>query len=241
MRIRFVVLFAVILLPASSNAQRIPLRWPWIGKRPPTAEPLPPQAPAIARQMRYQRSRFSSESYAFETIVATDRNGNSGGLINSSLGFGDRLDWRAKPQFSVTADLGQSRYGAPFRQLNLDLGGRYRPLSEHRLRPYVDARVSHLWSSPQFAQLTDPTAVAAPNILGRMSSTGNGALAGVGFETSLTNSFSLNSGLSLGRYQMTSRQGYTQNGYEPARHFGITTARFTLGLTYNPGHMVPMP
>src|SRR3954466_13571430 len=108
MRIRSLVLFSALLLPASSNAQRIHVRIPWIGRRPPTAEPLPPQAPVIARQMQYQRSRFSTESYMFENIVATDRNVNSGSLINSSLGFGDHLDFRARPKFSITADLGES-------------------------------------------------------------------------------------------------------------------------------------
>jgi hypothetical protein len=169
---------------------------------------------------------------------------NSGSLINSSLGFGDHLDFRFRPKFSITADLGESLYGAPFRQLNFDFGGRYRPLGdvEHRVRPYVDFRVGYLLSGPQFAQPADPTsAIAAPNILARATGSGIGTLAGAGFETSIATRWSINSGIALGRYRMTSNGSYGSSGYEPSRSFGITSARFTLGLKYNPGRMVPIP
>ena len=244
MRVRPFALFVVLLLPASVNAQRIHVRLPWIGPRPPRAEPLPPQAPAIARALRYQASRFSTESYAVLNLVETDRNVNSGPPVSSTLGFGQRMDWRVKPAFSITGDVAASLYGGPFTQTSFDLGGRYRPVRgyEYRLRPYFDLRASWLWAFPRFAQPTEPTiAIASPNILGRASGSGIGALGGAGFETVLTPNLSLNSGLSLARYRMSAWQAYGATGLQPYRHFGTTAVRFTLGLTFNPGHMVPIP
>ena len=245
MRVRTFALFVVLLLPASLDAQGIHIRLPWIGRRPTARAPLPPQAPVIARQMRYRASRFSTESYSLVTFNQTDRYvSDRGASIASMAGFGERLDWRFKPALSVTGDFTSSVFGGPYIQNTFDFGVRYRPVRglDYRIRPYLDLRASTAWSYASFAQPFDPNSpIAGPTIAGgRTTSRGIGALVGAGFETSLTRTISLTSGLGLARYRMYA----VQVGQQPLGsqwNYRATAVRIILGLKYNPGRMVPMP
>ncbi len=243
MRARSVALFIVLVLPASSNAQRIHVRLPWIGRRP-TPAPLPPQAPEIARQMQYRRSRISGESYTLMSFDQTDRYvANHGPSTASMLGAGVHLDYRLKPAFSLTGDFTSSQFGGPYIQRTVDLGARYHPLRslDDKIRPYVDLRASWASSYASFAQPFDLSSpIAGPTIPGgRTTSNGPGALVGAGFETSLTRSLALTTGLGLARYRMYSVQvGPQQLGSQ--WDYRSTAVRFTIGLKYNPGRMVPI-
>jgi hypothetical protein len=244
MRARVFALSVVLMLPASLHAQRIHIRLPWVGRRPGPA-PLPPQAPVIAREMRYRASRLSSESYSLFTFNQTDRYvSDRGASIASTQGFGEHVDWRFKPTFSLTGDFTSSLFGAPYIQNTFDFGGRFRPLRgpDYKIRPYVDLRASMAWSYASFAQPFDPSSpIAGPTIAGgRTTSHGVGALFGAGFETSLTRSFSLATGLGLSRYRMYAVQvGQQQLG--SSWNYRTTAVRMTLGVKYNPGRMVPIP
>jgi len=244
MRARSLALLVVLLLPASLDAQGIRIRLPWIGRRATGKAPLPPQAPEIQRQMRYQRSRLSFESYSLLSVNTTNRYVSDRGAATASMaGFGEHVDWRFKPTLSVTGDFTSSLYGGPYNQNTFDLGGRYRPLRgpDYKIRPYVDLRGSWAWSYASFAQPFDPgSPIAGPTIAGgRTTSHGLGALVGAGFETSLTRTLSLSSGLGLVRYRMYG----VQVGAQPLGsqwNYRTTTLRINLGLTYNPGRMVPI-
>src|SRR5258708_25544540 len=243
MRVRALGLFVVLLLPASLNAQRIPIRLPWIGRRP-TPGRYTPQAPVIAREMRYRASRLSSESSSLFTFNQTDRYvSDRGASIASTQGVGEHVDWRFKPTLSLTCDFTSSLFGAPYIQNTFDFGGRFRPLRgpDYKLRPYVDLRASMAWSLASFAQPFDPSSpIAGPTIAGgRTTSHGVGALFGAGFETSLTRSLSLATGLGLSRYRMYAVQvGQQRLGSE--WNYRTTAVRMTLGLKYNRGRMVPI-
>lgn len=244
MRVRAFTLFVVLLLPASLSAQRIHLRLPWIGPRPPAAVPLPPQAPVIARELRYRASRFSTETYAAFGYAQPDHSVvNSGVTAASMLGFGARLDWRFKPALSVTGDLTTALWGGPMLQNTFDFGGRYRPVRgyEYKLRPYFDLRASWAWSYASFAQPFDQTSpIASPGFqANRTTSHGLGALVGTGFETFLTPNFALTTGLSLSRYRMSALT-YGQQPFGSAWNYRTTAVRLTLGLKYNRGRMVPI-
>jgi len=244
MRVRTFALLVVLLLPASLNAQRIHIRLPWIGPRPAGPTPLPPQAPEVAREMQYRRSRVSAETYMLYTLNQTDRYVADRGISTASmLGAGARLDWRFRPAFSVTGDFTTSLYGGPYIQNTFDFGGRYRPVRgfDYKIRPYVDLRASWAWSQASFAQPFDPSSpIAGPTIAGgRTTSHGLGALVGAGFETSVTRSISITSGLGLARYRMYA----VQVGQQPLGsewNYRTTSVRIILGLKYNPGRMVPI-
>lgn len=244
MRVRTLALLVMVLLPASLNAQRIHVRLPWIGRRPTGRAPLPPQAPEIQRQMRYQRSRFSSETYSLLSFNETNRYPSDRAAATASMvGFGEHVDWRFKPTLSVTGDFTSSLFGGPYIQNTFDFGGRYRPLRgpDYKIRPYVDLRGSYAWSYATFAQPFDPgSPIAGPTIAGGpATSHGLGALVGAGFETSLTRTLSLSSGLGLVRYRMYA----VQVGSQPLGsqwNYRTTTVRINLGLKYNPGRMVPI-
>ncbi len=243
MRARICALSAMLLLPASLSAQRIHIRLPWIGRRPAPA-PLPPQAPVIAREMRYKASRLSMESYSLFTFNQTDRYVSDRGAATAvTQGFGGHLDWRFKPTVSLTGDFTSSLFGAPYIQNTFDFGARFRPLRgpDYKIRPYVDLRASMAWSIASFAQPFDPNSpIAGPTIPGgRTTSHGVGALFGAGFETAITRSFSLATGLGLSRYQMYAVQvGQQQLG--TAWNYRTTAVRLTLGVKYNRGWMVPI-
>ena len=243
MRARTLVLLAVLLLPAPLTAQ-IRIRLPRIGRAPAPA-PLPPQAPMIAREMQYKRSRLSSESYTFYNYSQPDHHVASNGVAAASiLGLGVRTDYRIKPAFMITSDMTTAQFGGPFIQYTFDFGGRYRPVRplDSKIRPYFDLRTSWAWSFASFAQPSDPTvSVASPTIQpGFTAAHGIGILAGTGFETSLTRTLALTTGLTLARYRMSALT-FGQQQYGTPWNYRATGVRFIFGLKYNAGRWVPVP
>jgi hypothetical protein len=194
--------------------------------------------------MRYKASRLSSETYTMYTFNQTDRYVADRGVSTASmLGAGTHVDWRYKPALSVTGDLTTSLFGGPYIQNAFDFGGRYRPVRgpDYKIRPYVDLRGSWAWSYASFAQPFDPNSpIAGPTIQGgRTTSHGLGALVGAGFETSVTRSIALTTGLGLSRYRMYAVQ-VGQQRLGSNWNYSATAVRITLGLKYNPGRMVPI-
>ena len=137
MRNRALLLTALVIAPAALSAQ---VRLPRGGRgAPPTAAPLPPEAPIVAKALAYKRSRWSGEAYS---LISTFQVPDGSGVTSyTSFGTGTRADYRYSEHFSVTVDVTASALGSPAISESGELGTRFRPGSlEQRLRTYVDAR-----------------------------------------------------------------------------------------------------
>lgn len=243
MRVRAFAAIVMVLLPAVLAGQQTRVRRPRIGA-PPAKAPLPPRAPGLPQLRQYQSSRLSVESYTLFTVVQTDRYvADSGAAVWSMQGVGTRIDWRLASAFSITADLTSALVNGPFSMSTIDIGGRYQQEREGQvLRPYVDVRTTYGYSYAGYAQPYATNAIASPvaYVGGRTTSRGFGALVGAGFESSLTRSLAVTTGVSLARYRMSSvRVGQQRLGSD--WNYGATTLRFTIGLTYNRQRLVPIP
>ena len=236
MRNRALVLTALLIAPAALSAQvRLPR-----GTRsaPPTAAPLPPEAPIVAKALAYKRSRWSAEAY---TLVNTFQVPQGAGTASyTSFGSGTRADYRFSDHFAATIDLTASALGSPAISETGELGTRFRPGSlERRLRPYVDARAQfvHLYDTPNFASSTGAIiggiGGATTSSAGQRYSRGFGGVAGAGFEFSLTNSFALTSELLATRDRMSMYRLENPTSVPLASHYWMTSFRYTIGFRYN--------
>jgi len=226
MRIRAITAIVILLVPAALSAQRIPLP---IGRRGGGREPLPPTAGPIAKEEAYRRWRLSVESYPMVSYYQTSGFGSW-----TSLGMGTRADYLINRHVSATLDMTSSLIGSPSVVNTAEVGTRVHPeWAEHRLFPYADFRVAYIAVfNSQFASIENSFSnPVATGTYGAPYSHGYGAIAGGGFEYSLTHSWSLTTGASIVSARMQPRD--LSNAVDN-RPYNMTGVRYTLGVRYNP-------
>jgi len=236
MRARALVAIALFMLPAGSEAQRIPV--PRTGRGIPQPAPLPPEAPAISRALAYKRSRWSAEGYALFSSVQIP--GASGSSNYQTLGTGTRGDYRFADHFSATLDITASFLGGSATSQTAEAGTRYTPFARgQNLRPYFDLRAIYTHMHDTYAipggtsTLPGGPGYSITTEAGRYSQ-GLGAVAGAGFEYSITNSIALTSELTALRSQMSTYRLTRAPSVQGNTDYWMTSYRFALGLRFNP-------
>jgi len=239
MRIRSLIAVA-LLLPSLSEAQvRTPI--PGTGRRPTEPVPLGAQPAVVARALNFTRSRYSVEAYPLiSRVVAPSFTPGGPSTSSTSFGSGTRLDWRLTRYLSWTMDLTSTYLLGTSSAQTAELGLRLQEYNwDNRLRPFADVRVGYENASESFTQQPGLGIGPASGLAGSSRySRGFGAVAGIGADYSLTNTFALTTGLSAMRSNMST---YRTNGVSvptPGNDFAMTTYRLTLGLRYNPIHMI---
>jgi hypothetical protein len=232
MRARSVLVVVSVLLPAAVPAQRIPTR-----AGPTRPAPLPPQPAPIANALAYKRSRITVEAYPFVTRVqAPGFNGVTPAW--TAYGAGSRMDYRVTRFVSATFDITSTAFGGPAYLQSAELGTRLHPeRTESRFYPFADVRVGFASAYDRdprsvIGDLTGGTG-AAPNA---RYSYGFGAGGGIGTEFLLARSWFLTTEASLVRSRMTARAA--EFDQFTTRNYGMTWYRYTLGLSYNPVHVI---
>lgn len=235
MRIRTVAAIALLALPATLSAQRLPRGV--FGRGVGRAEP-PPMALAIARQMSYRRMHFSIESYPVVNFVEAPPSA-TGVAHWTSYGGGTRADYRLNRFVSATFDVTSTILGGPAETQTAELGTRlHRERTESRAYPFLDFRVGYLQSYNNFFPAIDGIAIpgSRPGGSGFRYSRGFGAITGGGMEYALTRRFSVTSGAFFMRSNV---MGYGYSGAMPARNrYMMNMYRITMGIRFNPVRMV---
>jgi len=239
MRNRALLLTALLIAPVALSAQVGRLPRGTRGGAPPTAAPLPPEAPVVARALALKRSRWSGEAYSLiSTFQVPDGVGTT---TYTSFGTGTRADYRYSDHLSATVDLTASALGSPVMSESAELGTRFRPGSlDQRLRTYVDARAQfvHLYDTPNLPQpsgaVVGGVGQTSQFLAGSRYSRGFGGVAGAGFEFSFTNSLALTSELLATRDRMSMYRFNNPTEVPLASHYWMTSFRYTVGFKYNP-------
>ncbi|MEK7403245.1 MAG: hypothetical protein AABZ80_12890 [Gemmatimonadota bacterium] len=240
MRVRTLITCALLLPGAVSAQRRIGGR---IGGRVAPPVDLPPQAPAIANEMRYVRLPISGESYTFISFVESPTAGSNALASWGTLNAATRLSYRLNPFFLATADMTQSVLGGPVRSGTLELGTRFQPNggdSESRTRPFIDARAGYMYSYESYLYSPNPTVVNPSAFRASRFGNGFGVIGGVGSEYSLTRTVSLTTGMWATRSRLRAAR---TSGFQPTpvvrETWRVTTYRLSLGLKWNPVRAVP--
>ena len=239
---RFRTVFAAaLLLPSVAFAQA---RAPRIGgRRPGQPVPLSPEPEAVARSQAYQRSRYSVETYPlFSRVQAPGFVPGSPVSSWTSFGTGTRLDYRYTQYLSWTIDLTSSYLGGPAITETAVVGTRIRPENwDYRLRPFADVRFGFEHASDSYSLPVDLGIGPASSLSsGSRYSRGFGGVAGAGLEYGLTNTFALTTAMSAMRSNMVAyRYSFTSVG-TGGDSFRMTTYRMTIGLKYNPVHLLKL-
>jgi len=233
MRIRTMLAFAALLLPAGLSAQRLP--FPGRRAHPAAPQPMPPEPAPIARQLSYTRLRFSFESYPLLSFVQSSGFATGGSSMWATLGAGTRAEYRLSRLMAATFDLTSSVLGGPVNLTTAELGTRIgHARTERRLVPFGDLRVGYAaaYSQEVGSFMNDPIGYPIPHgTYGSRYSSGWGAIAGAGAEYGLTNTFSLTGEL-LATHSRMSAHDVLSTTAQPS--YGLTTMRVVLGLRYNP-------
>jgi hypothetical protein len=238
MRIRTLAIVTLLGLPAALDAQ---LRLPGRGRRGPA--PLPPEAPGIARQTAYQRSRWTSEGFfsISHTNLPID---NGATLPYTTFGSGARSDYRFTDSWSLGMNLTTSVLGDPSTTNTAELGLRFRPLPDlERVRLFVDAAGAYLSTSNSFAigGTEAELGFAGASQLSTQYSRGAGAVGGVGGEFSVTDRVSITTSGSVLRARQSVHRMDPGNGIPVGSTYWSTTYRLFVGLGYNFGRTTNLP
>src|SRR5438270_7858792 len=125
MRVRFIAMGALLLLPAAANAQQRVSRPRIGGRRPEEPVPLSPQPTPIGREIAYRRLNLSVESYPLITRIeapALSADGRVSGW--TAFGAGTRASYRLTPHIAATLDLTSSLLGSPVTVQTAEIGTR---------------------------------------------------------------------------------------------------------------------
>jgi hypothetical protein len=244
MRIRAIIVSVALLLPTVVSAQRLP-RGATDKRRPGRPTELPPQAGPVARDLEYKRffvrSHLSVESYPLFSYVQSAGFAAGGRTSWTTFGAGTRADWRFTRFVSGTLDMTSSFLSGPAYTQTVELGTRFRPeLTERRVYPFADVRVGYASSyNKGLGGVIDGgfgSSLQSPTAPGARYSSGFGGLAGAGMEIALSRQFSLTTAAAATLNRMTAH-GF--QGAAPADPvFTMKTLRYTIGLRYNPVHVV---
>ena len=237
MRTRALVVITMLTLPSLVSGQGA--RLPRVGPRSvPQAQPLPPEAPPVARALAYKRSRWSGEAYS---LVSSHQVPVTGGGTSSytTFGAGTRADYRYTDHVSATLDMTASMFGSPTITATAEAGARFHLLPwGQALRPFVDIRAAYAYMYDTFV-MPIGSSIAPGGSSQQYSETGRysrgfGSVMGTGIEYSLTSSLAVTTGLSAMRSRMTM---YRQTGpatVPTGSGYWMTSFRYVLGLRYNP-------
>jgi hypothetical protein len=186
--------------------------------------------------MAMKRSRWSAEGYSLFSAIQVPS--GSGSTSYTAAGAGTRADYRFAEHFSATLDLTASLFGGFANTQTGEVGTRFVP-SPHSaiVRPYFDVRVVYTHANDTYTipGISDnPIGGPAQSRFetGRYSG-GFGALAGAGFEYSLSNSLALTTELSALRTHMNSYRLTGNPTLQGRTNYMMTAYRLTLGLRYN--------
>jgi hypothetical protein len=238
MRTRLLVLAALVSVPAAVTAQAgvgLP-RGRGAGQPPLQGVPLPPEIPAVTRALAYHRSRWSTEGYTLVSSITTvDPSGAS--ASSSAFGSGTHADYRLSDYWAATADFTAALLGGTTAE-TAEVGTRFRPMPHSAdIRPYLDVRGSYAHVHDSF-YLPSNTAgpIGGPNLayteIGRYAR-GVGAVAGAGFEYTLTQTLALSTEFTAGRHRMDAYH-LTGTAPLPGRDaYWMNVYRYTIGLRYN--------
>jgi hypothetical protein len=235
MRIRDLVLSALLVVPATLSGQGIHL--PRIGRRTaPEPAALPPAAPTVARALAYKRSRWTLEGYSLITTVQMPA--VQGGVTSfTTLGAGTHADYRYSNHFSATVDLTASPLGGEVTTETAELGTRFRPMApDQTIRPFVDLRAGYMHMFDTFGAPIGGSGFAAATDQSEQGrySRGLGSILGGGVEYSLTPSVALTTELSAMRNHMTNYRVTAPGTIPTGSTFWMTSFRYTFGIKYNP-------
>jgi hypothetical protein len=234
-------LLALVLLPAIGEAQR--LRLPGRG-RPGGPTALPPQAPVVAREQKFVRLPISTETY--QIISYFDSPGMTAGAPFStwtSLGLGQRFDYRVARHLSATLDMTSAMLGGPALTYSAELGMRLRrERSEHRFYPFLDLRYGYLYAVNSRARMLDFVPGSDAQTFGFADgyNDGFGAIGGAGMEIALTNTLSITTLASAVRANMTAHD-FSSANQSAKEHFPLTAYRYAFGIRWNPVRYFAQP
>jgi len=234
----FASIVALLLLPGALTAQR---RGGGLGGRLGRAggrAPLPPTAPAIAREMQYHRIALSVESYPMISFVEAPGFLMPGSVSHwTSYGVGERVSYRVKPFLSATLDMTTSPFGGMASIETAELGTRLGPeLWDHKAHPFIDLRAGYMFAYEGNNTSTSGSIVDA-SLQGYRSARyghGLGGIAGAGLEYSLTRTLMATTSASVMRNHMTTHRISASTTGIGGGDYRMRSYRLTLGLRYNP-------
>jgi hypothetical protein len=237
MRTRSFLLIALVSLPAVATAQA-GARLPRGGTSRPGTRPtdLPPEIPVVARALELRRSRWSGEGYSMFSAIQVPA--GDGSTSYTAVGAGTRADFRFAEHFSATVDLTASFFGGFANTQTGEVGTRFLPSPRSAIvRPYFDVRAVYTHANDTYTIPGTPDGPVGGPAQSRFEtgrySGGFGALAGAGFEYSLTNSFALTTELSALRTHMNSYRVTGNPTLQGRTNYTMTAYRLTVGLKYN--------
>jgi hypothetical protein len=229
---RIAIAIVSLLLPAALNAQRIPLPRP----RPARPAPLPPQPAPIANDLAYRRMHLSIESYPMISYFHAPGYASNGLMPSwTTFGIGTRADYRLTRNLSATMDMTSSFLGGPALVQTAELGTRVgRERSYAKFYPFADLRVGYVGAFTSNPYSIDGI-YGGPTQQGSVVASyshGFGGIGGLGMEYALTRMVSLTTELSI------MQSGMKTHAFDGPvitdRHFGMTSARYILGVRFNP-------
>jgi hypothetical protein len=165
----------------------------------------------------------------------------SGSTSYTSVGAGSRVDYRFAEHFSATIDLTASVLGSFGTSQTGEIGTRYVPNPRGQtIRPYFDIRAAYMHANDRYdlPNTGDQVPGAVPPLefaqqRGRYTG-GLGAVGGVGFEYSVTNSLAFTNEITAMRTRMNSRVLTNRAGNPGDIGYWMTSYRYALGFKYNP-------
>ena len=164
--------------------------------------------------------------------------GAGGTTSYTSVGAGSRADYRFAQHFSATLDMTVSFLGSFANSQTGEVGTRFVPNPwSQTFRPYfyIRALYTHVNDRYDLPNVDDRVPGTLPNQefsqRGRYTG-GLGAVGGMGFEYSVTNSLAFTNELTAMRTHMTSR--VLNSGPNPTTRYWMTSYRYTHGFKYTP-------
>jgi hypothetical protein len=156
------------------------------------------------------------------------------------IGSGSHGDYRMTDRFAMTFDVTSTLPFTTTMDGTVELGTRFRPLPWGvNVRPYFDIRGAYSYLSDMYAASSDLFTTGSSGgafVSGESGrrSRGVGGLVGAGLEYYFTRSMAVTTGVTAARSHMTA---YRMTGFavQPnASTYWMTSARYTLGLKFNP-------
>lgn len=240
--VRALGLIALLSLSSVAGAQQVGRR-PRTGTTRPTpgAQPLPPQAPEVARDLALKRSRWSSEGYAF--LDAIELPSAAGGAMAryTTGGAGTHAAYRYADHFSTTLDMTAAIFGGPANAYSVEAGQRWSPLDwSHQARPFIDLRGAYMRVNDTFYEGPAGVPDLGPGsgdaiVAGSRYSHGFGAVGGAGVELSITRSLALTTELTGMRGRMTTYRLNSSDASIPAGStYWMSSVRYIVGFKFSP-------
>ncbi|HEY4132619.1 MAG TPA: hypothetical protein VGM50_18545 [Gemmatimonadaceae bacterium] len=229
-----VAALAVLSLPLDLSAQlrRPPHPTPRGTLAPPEVAPPTPEAPPVAREMAFRRSRWDAGSYAYlNSMQLPTPHGLS---TTQSFGAGLHGDYWYTENFAITMDAATSNIGDPANTETFEIGGRYSPIARaSSFHPFVDVRGTYMKMYDTFS-LPEGAIVGASDFTAvSRYANGLGAVAGAGIEFGLSHSLALTTEILGVRSHMNGHLADAPTTVPIDSRYWMTTARYVIGIRYS--------